>query len=184
MEATQSGITTSIVKFFNQVTTSGVIVGALIPLITLYINHLLSRHRAKEDRTEDFKLRLYELTIQAAQTANQYIFRLSKEQGILEGLMKHLDIHTPEVKKQQDIVDNLTREASDWIDGQVLILGETVNRKFYGYLNYLDSKYEKELREDIQKVLKNLIKKDFINLDEEVEKPKLYNPSSDRDQMD
>lgn len=180
MEATQSG---TISNFFSQVTAPGIIVGFLGSILTLFVNHLLSRQRSKEDRIEAFKLRLYELTIQAAQTANQYIFRLYKEQSIFEGLknLDSLDMHTPEIKNQQDIIDNLTQEASNWMDGQVLILGETANRKFYGFLNALGSRYEKELMEDIQEVLKNLIKKDFINLDEEVGEPKLYIPPSSKD---
>ncbi|MBI2334260.1 hypothetical protein HYU96_00470 [Candidatus Daviesbacteria bacterium] len=172
MEATQSGV----IQFFNQVTAPGVIVGFLGSILTLFANHILSRQRDREDREEAFKLKLYELRIQAAQTANQYIFRIYKEQGILEGLKAHLTVHEPEFKKQDDIINDLIQEASNWIDGQVLILGQTINRKFYAYLNGYDSKYEKELREDVQKTLTKLIKKDFIKFGEEDEKPKLYIP--------
>ena len=121
----------------------GVIIGVLLQYFT-------SKWRSIEDRKEDFKIKLMELRINAAQTAYKYIFQ----------------VHRAYARNIKDTsrADKLTREARDWLDGQILILGEDIHKAVFTYFNsasFKDSEKYK-LMEEAQKKLKEVIKIELL----------------------
>lgn len=130
------------------------ILGGFTTLITVFCTqlliHFLSKSREKEGRKESFKLKLYELRLQAAQTAYQYVLRVYRAYRIPS---RGVD------SKQLNI------EARDWLDGQALILGEKVYETVIFYFfamdnpNLSDEEHAKELvkaEEALKSILKDL----------------------------
>ncbi len=151
------------VSFFKQVTPSGIIVGSLVPLITLYLNHFLSRQRASKERKESFRLKVYELRIQAAQTAYQYIFKLYRASQATVKMVGKVGSMTIVNKSKVDIYD-LQQEARDWLDGQALILGDKIYQAVFFYFNSVGEQGEYKAMEKAQKALRGIIKEDLVDL--------------------
>ena len=147
-----------LVSFFKQVTPSGIIVGSLVPLITLYFNHFLSRQRTSEERKASFRLKVYELRIQAAQTAYQYAFKLYRAGSRTTKIGQLLVVNKPKV----DISD-LQQEARDWLDGQALILGDKIYQAVFFYFNSVGEQGQYKAMEKAQKVLRGVIKEDLVD---------------------
>lgn len=149
--------------FFKQITPSGIIVGALVPLITLYFNHFLSKQRASEERKESFKLKVYELRIQAAQIAYQYIFKIYRAQQTQ--LMASGQLQMRKTDFDEKSVTRLAKEARDWLDGQALILGKEVYKAVFFYFNCIGDSGQYQAMEKAQKILEAIVKEELIRLD-------------------
>ena len=133
-----SNISPAIIAFL------GVIIGVLLQYFT-------SKWRADEDRAEDFKFKLKELRINAAQTAYKYIYQVYRTYA------RNLE--------NTSRADKLAKEARDWLDGQILILGEDIHKAVFTYLNAAGDRdrLTYNLMNEAQKKLKSVLKKDFIN---------------------
>lgn len=136
--------------------------GAIFTLITSFILnyyiHWLNRKRDAEERKESFKLKLYELKIQAAQTAYQYIYKVYRASSRANSMQGAIALDDPIWKELR----NLTKEARDWLDGQVLILEEKVYKKVFYYFNSVGDEKQYEIMEDAKKALKATLRKDFV----------------------
>lgn len=160
---TTSSATNLIGDFFKQITPSGIIVGALVPLITLYLNHFLSRQRASEERKESFRLKVYELRIQAAQTAYQYIFKIYRARQ--KQLMVNKEPKMRTINFNEKSATDIAIEARDWLDGQAIMLGKKIYEAVYTYFNSVGDKGEYEAMDKAQKALESVIKKELINIE-------------------
>lgn len=142
----------------------GVILGAILTLsssliIQLFV-YFLSRKSTKEDRKENFKLELYKLRIDAAQKANQYIFKVYRARAQLVRSQNRTGLIQPNSAENIELTET-EKEARDWLDGQALILGKT----FMDVLVYLNMPIFESDAEELskaQKSLRALIKKEFI----------------------
>jgi hypothetical protein len=87
-------------------------------LINLVANYYSTKLRAREDREEDFKIKLTQLRLDASQRAYQYIFQIHRalSRGSLD----------------QALAD----EARSWLDGQVIILGDDIYTAVFSYINH------------------------------------------------
>lgn len=145
-------------------TTFGFILGGFISFIFssigFLINHWLTRKRTKEERLESFRLKVYELRIQAAQTAYKYIFKIYRSTQRTTQAGNFIVVNEPVVDTSQ-----LLLEARDWLDGQALILGEKVYQAVLFYFNSARSEGEYKTMNAALKTLKNIIKEDLVNLD-------------------
>jgi hypothetical protein len=103
----------------------GIISTLLITFVSQLIIFWLNRKAAKEERDESFKLKLFELRLQAAQTAYQYVLRVYRAYKVPS---KGID-----PKK-------LRIEARDWLDSQALILGKKVYETVIFYFFALENK--------------------------------------------
>ncbi len=118
------------------ITSSGLLVGALIPLITTLLNHLLSRNKSAEDRKEDFKLKLYEFKIKAAQIAHQHLFKIYRARSTLVSVSGGTGgIRTSSGLVEAQLVRRLEKEAREWLDGERFILGEEIYGEMIKFIN-------------------------------------------------
>jgi len=92
------------------------VVGIITNLLTQWFTHHLMRQRSRED----FKLKLLELKIGAAQQANQYVYRIYREYTIDSSSEKLI---------------KLGKETRDWLDGQAILLGDDAYRAVFGFIN-------------------------------------------------
>jgi len=96
-------------------------IGAMLTLlgsvVTLVGNYIALKLRANEDRKENFKIKLAELKLQAAQKAYQYIFKIHR------------------ASRRSQLSQNIADEARDWLDGQAIILGDEIYTAVFTYFN-------------------------------------------------
>lgn len=91
------------------------LIGSLINLIA---NYYSTKLRAREDREENFKIKLTQLRLDASQRAYQYIYQIHRalSRGSLD--------------------QTLADEARNWLDGQVIILGDDIYTAVFSYINH------------------------------------------------
>ena len=131
--------------------TLSALIAILGVIVGVFLQYFTSKWRAEEDREKNFKFRLMELRINAAQTAYKYIFQ----------------IYRAYQRNREDTsrADKLAKEARDWLDGQILILGDDIHKAVFTYFNTAKDINSKtfDLMDDAQKKLKKVLNKIFID---------------------
>ena len=96
---------------------------------------------------KQFQLKLFERKIDAAQKAYMYVYQ----------------VHRAYARNLKDTTraDKFAKEARDWLDGQILILGEDIHKAVFTYFNAAPDRDSKayDLMEEAQSKLKAVIKK-------------------------
>lgn len=99
----------------------GLIVGVVIALFVQILVHLLAASREEKNREEIFKLKIFELKLEAAQTAYKLIYRVSRGER-------------DNVFQRGPDLDTAITDTRDWIEGQRLILGNRIYEDIIEYL--------------------------------------------------
>ena len=135
--------------------------GAFANLILIFgtqlLIHNLNIKRDEKNRLEMFKLKVFELRLNAAQTANQYLLRVNRQSARYGHSEKFRLVDA----KFQTELEKLGLEAREWLDGQALILGDEIYQKVFYYLNVVGKDKKEELaaliaaQNSLARILKN-----------------------------